>query len=480
MSKQATLNYPALILGLIVIAYVSFFSYLSFVNHDHFLTNGFDLGIFDYAAWNNLHGNFFSANFIGLKSLFAIHFQPILLPLGLVYLIWPDAKALLLIQSIVLAMGAVPIYWLAQKQLNDWVGVAFAVVYLLFPALQGANLFEFHPVTLAVGFLAWAYWYLHDGKFGLFLLFSLLALACQEDVFLIVGMLGFYLFVTQKDKRGLWVGLLSFAGFLFLSMLVIPGFSGGQTHFGLHRYQALGQTIPEVLLTLVTRPQFVWNYIWSEPDKARYITHLLAPVAYLSLLDPLTLLITTPTLAMNLLSSLPTSYALDRFHYSAVLVPFMVASAINGTTFAINLLYAKRGISKAFLQTTFISMILLATLSYHLKFGHTPLALDFSWPVPETRYQAAFQMFQLIPPQAVVSAQTGLSTHLTHRPGIYLFPQLTSSDYGSAEYIVLDLAGNIYPIFDPDVYNRQVAELKENSDYSILFEQENYLLLKKK
>ena len=36
--------------------YLVFFSYLSFLNHDYFLTNGFDLGIFDYAAWNNLHG----------------------------------------------------------------------------------------------------------------------------------------------------------------------------------------------------------------------------------------------------------------------------------------------------------------------------------------------------------------------------------------------------------------------------------------
>jgi uncharacterized membrane protein len=325
-----------------------------------------------------------------------------------------------------------------------------------------------------------AYWYLWRRNFGRFLLFAILALACQEDVFLIVGMLGFYLFVTQKDRRGLWVGLAGLAGFLFLSMVVIPGFSGGETHFGLHRYQALGQTIPEVVVTLFTRPLFVWNYIWSEPDKVRYITHLLAPVAYLSLLDPLTLLISAPTLAINLLSSLPTSYALDRFHYSAMLVPFVVVSAVNGTVFVVNLAQQKRNMSKRFLQTIFAIMILLTTVSYHLKFGHTPLALNFQWPVVAARSQTAFQMLQLIPPQAVVSAQTGLSTHLTHRPGIYLFPQLTSPDYGPAEYIVLDLTGNIYPMFDLDTYNQRVAKLKETGDYTILFEQENYLLLKKK
>lgn len=474
-----TIEYPPIFLALLLAGYTIFFSYLSILNHNSFLTNAFDLGIFDYVAWNNLHGNFFPGLFIDLPSLLAIHFQPILLPLGLVYLLWDDARALLFIQSLVLALGAVPLYRLARQQLNGWLGLGFAAVYLLFPALQGANMFEFHPVTLAVGILPFAYWYLRQGQFGRFVLFSLLAAACQEDVFLIVGMLGFYLFITQRDWRGLLVAGAGFAGFLFLTMLLIPHFSGGETHFGLHRYEALGQTIPEVIKTIFARPLFVWDYIWSNPDKARYLTHLLAPVAYLSLFDPLTLLITLPTLALNLLSNLPTSYALDRFHYSAPLVPFVVASAINGTAFLINLAHQKRSFSKSFLYAIFMVMILLTSLSYQLKFGHTPLSLNFQWPANPTRHRLADQMLQLVPPQAVISAQTNLSTHLSHRPAIYLFPQLTSPQYGPAEYIVLDLSGNIYPIFDPATYNRRVTELKASGDYTIVFEQDDYLLLKR-
>jgi uncharacterized membrane protein len=478
-SVQAQVEYAKIFLWVLIAIYVLFFSYLSSANHDYFLTNAFDLGIFDYAAWNNLHGNFFPGLLIDKPSLFAIHFQPILLPLGLVYLIWDDAKALLLIQSLVLALGALPLYWLGRQQLNSWAGLVFAAVYLLFPALQGANLFEFHPVTLAVGILPFAYWYLRQGNFGLFVLFSLLAAACQEDIFLIVGMLGFYLFITQRDWRGLLVGLGGFAGFLFLSMVFIPSFSGGETHFGLHRYQALGRTIPEVLQTLLTRPAFIWQYIWSDPDKARYLTHLLAPVAYLSLLDPLTLLIAAPTVAINLLSNLPTTYALDRFHYSAVLVPFVVASAINGTAFLVNLVHGKRGFSKSFLCAILTTMILIVTLGYQLKFGHTPLAFGFQWPTAQASFQTGQQMLELIPADAVVSAQTTLSTHLTHRPGIYLFPQLTSELYGPAQYIALDLGGNIYPLFDPAEYQRRVVALKGSGDYTVVFEQDNYLLLRR-
>lgn len=479
-AHKPAIEYTPIILWLLIITYIAFFSYLSFANHDAFFTNGYDLGIFDYVAWNNLHGNFFPGLYINLPSLFAIHFQPILLPLGLVYLVWEDAKALLFIQSLVLALGAVPLYWLGRQQLNRWAGVICAAVYLLFPALQGANLFEFHPVTLAAGILPFAYWYLRQGNFGRFVLFSLLAAACQEDVFLLVGMLGFYQCLTRRDWRGLGVGLGGFAGFLFLSIIVIPNFAGGETHFGLHRYQALGQTIPEVLQTVLTRPVFVWNYILADPDKNRYLTHLLAPVAYLSLFDPLTLLIAVPTVAINLLSSLPTTYALDRFHYSAMVVPFIVASAINGTAFLINLLHQKRGFSKLFLCAIFTGMILLITLGYQLKFGHTPLALGFAWPAADPRHQTAQQMLELIPDQAVVSAQTALSTHLTHRPGIYLFPQLTSPAYGPAAYIALDLQGNVHPILDPAIYQRRIAELKTGGEYEIVFEKANYLLLKRR
>ena len=58
-TKHQSIAFPQIFLWLMITTYIAFFNYLSFLNHDHFLTNGFDLGIFDYAAWNNLHGNFF-------------------------------------------------------------------------------------------------------------------------------------------------------------------------------------------------------------------------------------------------------------------------------------------------------------------------------------------------------------------------------------------------------------------------------------
>jgi uncharacterized membrane protein len=183
-----------------------FFSYLSFLNHDHFLTNGFDLGIFDYAAWNNLHGNFFPGLYVGETSLFAIHFQPILLPLGLVYLAWDDAKALLLIQSLVLAGGAIR-YWLARQQLN--LGRAGIWWFTYFPS-AGSQLFEFHPVTLAAFYpclLVSA-----QGNFGRFC--SLAPRRPVKDVFLIVGIWDF-IYLPRKGSTGPHRGIAAWLAFFF-------------------------------------------------------------------------------------------------------------------------------------------------------------------------------------------------------------------------------------------------------------------------
>lgn len=473
------IDYFKATLGLMIAAYVAWFSFVSFRYHDLFLTNGFDLGVFDYIIWNNLHGKFFSAIFIGEKTHLSLHFQLILLPLSLIYFVWPSAKALLLVQSFILGLGALPIYWLAEFRLNKWMGLLFAAVYLLFPALQGANLAEFHTAPLAAGFLAFAYWYLRQAKFWMLVLFSLVAAACQEDILLIVGMLGFYLFVTQQDRRGLILGVAGWGSFLMLSMVVMPGFSPGRDmHFALHRYQALGTSLTEILTTLVTRPAFVWNYIDADPDRVRYLTHLLAPVAYFSLLDPLTLAIVLPTAVLNVLSEVRTMYALDSFQYSAVVVPFVVASAINGVAWLVKILSQERGFSRTFLYTVFGTAVLLITLGYHFQFGHTPLSPKFSLPVEDSRHQVAYRMLELIPAEAVVSAQSGLSPHLTHRFGAYLFPRLTNAAYGPAEYIALDLYGNIYPL-EPESYSNLVTDLRASGDYQVAFEQDGYLLLQR-
>src|SRR5438045_4251065 len=114
--------------GLVTLAALLFAGYFIFYltgRHDAYITSAEDLGIMDQAIWSILHGhllhqticntvndtNCYSFNGI---SRFAIHFEPILFPVSLFYLIWSNPKTLLVLQSLLLASGALPDFALAR------------------------------------------------------------------------------------------------------------------------------------------------------------------------------------------------------------------------------------------------------------------------------------------------------------------------------------------------------------------------------
>lgn len=469
---------PTLLVAVMLLVYVAFFTWLSILTHNRFGTGGYDLGNFDQAVWNTLHGRILRlTNVPHADSRLGIHFEPILIPLSLFYLIWSDPRTLLLIQTVALAVGAIPIYWLGREQLGDWSAVGLVAVYLLFPALEGANLFEFHTNTLALPFLAFAYYYLQHRRYRSFALCAVLAMMCREDAMLIVGMMGVYILLVHRDRVG-WFVLLGGVGMFCLVILVfIPYFSTTGTLPPLAaRYTDLGASPGQVVLGVITRPQFVLQYILSDPDKVRYLTHLMAPVLFLSLLDIPTLLPALPVVALNLLSNWRPTYVLDRFHYSATIVPFVVFAAINGIERLVRWLKQWRNISPRFTLTVLTAATMLTSLGYHRAFGHTPISRQFALPQAEERYASAYEMFQLIPAHASVSAQSNLNPHLSQRPAIYLFPKLDDPTAGPAEYIALDRFGNIFPL-TPEEYNSIMEEMLAGGEYEVIFDQDGYLLL---
>src|SRR5579872_2926580 len=124
-----------------------FICYLT-AQQDAFITNAEDLGIMDQAIWNTIHGHLFQQTICNILndtncyssqgiSRFALHFEPILYPVSLLYFLWPSPKALQILQVLIVASGAFPAFWLARLRLrNEWAGVAIALLYLLYPAQQ--------------------------------------------------------------------------------------------------------------------------------------------------------------------------------------------------------------------------------------------------------------------------------------------------------------------------------------------------------
>lgn len=78
----------------------------------------------------------------------------------------------------------------------------------------------------------------------------------------------------------------------------------------------------------------------------------------------------------------------------------------------------------------------------------------------------------MVPPDAPVSAQTGLYPHLANRRQAYLFPTIAD-----AEYVLLDVTAETYPVTLAFQHGR-VEDLIYGSQFGILAARDGFLLLK--
>ncbi|MHC5730576.1 MAG: DUF2079 domain-containing protein, partial [Nostoc sp.] len=154
-----------------------------------FQSTAFDLGIFDQAVYLISQGEPPISSFMGFHIL-GDHAAWIFYPLALLYKIYPSLYWLFAVQAVALALGALPTWHLArQAGLKENQAIAIAFVYLLYPLVFNANLFDFHPEMIALPLLLTAVLAARLGQVGWFCLSIFLVLGCKEVLSLtVVGM----------------------------------------------------------------------------------------------------------------------------------------------------------------------------------------------------------------------------------------------------------------------------------------------------
>ena len=165
---------------LLIVAYTVFFSGYTIFMHYAFKTYAWDLGIFTQSMWStiNLGRPFYytieaaanpSMNFMGA------HFSPVLLLVVPIYALYQSPLTLLVLQSFVIGLAALPLYWIAERKLQSklW-GLTFAVAFLLHPALHGMNCFDFHVEAFIPLFFFLAFHYLDTKQWVKGFAFSIL------------------------------------------------------------------------------------------------------------------------------------------------------------------------------------------------------------------------------------------------------------------------------------------------------------------
>ena len=451
-------------------AYAAGFAALSVLRHQAFATGRFDLGNMVQAVWSTAHGHPLEmTNLHGEQiSRLAAHVDPILVVFAPLWWIWPSPDLLLVVQAVAIAAGAVPVYLLARKHLGSpRAGLGFALAYLLYPATGWLTLNEFHPVALATPLLLLAFWYLDNDRLLPFALCAVAAAACKEEIGLVVAGFGVWYAVTRRRWAvGAVAALLGVAWSAVAIGVVIPHYhaTGESDFYG--RYSEVGGSAAGIVKTAFTDPLRIAEAAFSGRD-LRFLLELVAPLAALCLLAPLVLVAALPELAINLLSATPTQTSIH-FHYTAGLIPPLMIAAIFG---------ARRLPSWAGIA------IVVAALAGNYALGPIPGWRHF--PGGE-RFQAtaarvtdhdriAQRALKLIPPDDVVSATNTLGAHLSARQRVLSFPFVQDASWIAADETQPGYGDRYAPL--PTAI--QLAELRRNPEWRLVFEQDGVLVFRR-
>jgi uncharacterized membrane protein len=443
-------------------AFAAGFGALAALEHRAFETGRFDLGNMVQAVWSTAHGRPLEVTELGGEQITRLgaHVDPILVLFAPLWWIWPSPTMLLVVQAAVVALGALPIFWLGRKHLGSaWAGALCSLAYLAYPAVQWLTLDEFHPVALACPLLAFAFWYLDEDRLWAFVPFGVLAGLTKEEVPLVVGALGIW-FAVAKSRRlaGAVIALVGTIATGISLGLVMPHFREGAEPAFYGRYEAVGGSPAGLLETTFTDPLAVLDALTQGRDLL-YVAELALPLAGLFVFAPVTLVAALPELLANLLSSVSTQTSI-RYHYTAPIAPFLIVGAVLGAA----RLGRPRQAAAILLAASLVGAIAIGPLG----------GGEF---VPDRRSEhdlIAERALALIPQNAPVSSTNGLGAHLSERRRIHSFPVIRD-----AEWVAVDLkrASYLDRRSAPSTTAVPLARLLLDPSWRTVFDQDGIIVL---
>ena len=469
-----------------ILIYIVIFGAVTSLRHYNFQTQAWDLGIFTQVMWNILHGNGMSTTLEFVENHFAVHMSPILFLLAPGYAVFQNPYYLLIIQTLVLALGALPLYLTAALRLQGkLLPILITFAYLLYPSLHWVNWFDFHPIAFLIPFFLAAFYFYETKKYGWMSLFLALAASTQEDAILVVAFFGVYLMIKDigrpKDVRCLKIGLavilLSVFYFLISIKVIMPYFGGGLLR--IDRYAHLGSGFGEIFKNIFLHPFLFINTLFQW-QKFTYLFGLFLPVAFLPFFAWREMILLIPGIAQNLLTNYQPQFS-GTFQYDASLIAGIFIATIYGA--------AKQGDVFAFLtaaplpsglpagKTRKNITSMLATTSILAFLWHSPIGVK-NFPTAifqkDARANAFRKMIKNIPPDVSVATHTNLVPHISNREHVYMLgyePKLAD--------VALADGADYFGFPNPKTFQQHIQKCADSGKYKVDIIDDRYYILKK-
>ena len=276
---------PLVLVVLGALFYALFFSFYLLRWHEKLRTGNFDLSINNNLMFGGLHGRFLESTVVFPQDpgkYLANHAKfggYLFLP---IYALFPRAETLLILQSILIGAGAIPLWAFARRHVPDWTAAIVALAYLAYYPMHGASFSEFQYVPIAAFFLFATVWAAEERRWALFGVAFVMGILMREDIPLGMALVGGFLALSgYRPKAGLVLAAVSLTYFVVLRFWVMD--QAGDWWYP-NMYKELWaddeKGFRSVIKTLISNPLYVFSKILVE-KKVIYLLHLLVPLVFL-------------------------------------------------------------------------------------------------------------------------------------------------------------------------------------------------------
>lgn len=436
-----------------------------------------DSAMYEEHLWNLLHGKGFRS-YLDQGLFLGEHIQFVHLFLIPLYILWPSHLLLELAESTALALGALPVYWMATRQTHSLrTALLVAVVYLLYTPTQfldiEIDLKTFRPEAFGIPLLLLTLDQLDRRNLRGFLIGLAFTLTVKEDYAIVFAPLGLWILFhewrssrptqaasaanvptatgchglgvldvavpdeqSDRNKRWIWTGIaLTLGSVLYLwlaTRVIMPWFrSGAEVHY-VRYFSKFGETPEQIIRTMVTQPGLLFGELVS-PATILYAIALLAPLALLPLFSPGRLAVGMPLFGILCLNELAKD---PRHQFHAPLVAILFWALVHGlprATECLKSLGTRLGCASWTIERSIpvipTTMLWASALTTCLFFSLSPLGIPFwdpgsSWNwrrlyAPSERAAMFVHVLPLVPPSSRVASTDFVHPRFTHHERSY-------------------------------------------------------------
>lgn len=474
-----------------IIAYTATFSIMGGLRFLAFRTF-VDFSLFVHQIWH--YSNF---DFDFLLSMgwppFANHFSPILVLLAPFYWIYEHPITIITVNSAVIALGAVPLYRYATERLADpAAGLAMAVAYLLYPAVQFPALGDFHESLLIGTPVLFGFYYLYRRKYRMAWIFILLVLMCKEDTPIIVFTFGAYAWLIQHQRRqGLAMAAVAVIWLVVSVGVIVPASQGGDNWY--LQFVSLSDSSVANTLPLTERLVNLAGHFFSMKNLV-FILQLLIPVGGMALLAPAEFMIGVPTLLELMLYTGPPFGMVGTIYtwHTIAVVPAFFIGAVSAIEKLGKAAWFRSIPGNRFPRRLCLLYLCLSSAGASIAYGAFPYSISFRTNdfqvTPHDR--TGLEIIKTIPPDVSVATTSQMSAHLAHREKIYLLPiPFKSGDWlgpesarpKAVDYIVADTSSAVLAEMtagQSEGFLNEVRNIARHPDYQTVIARDGYVVFR--